>query len=183
MCNDRATKKKPPDASREPRGAERIIENGLRQRVLSDDELATIWNALDDGGDYAPLLRLLMLTGARREEIAGLRWSEIDPEAALVRLPGERTKNGRPHDIPLVPQALAILKARQRQEGRDFVFGTNGRGFVDFSGSRADFDQRSMVPSPNAGLSPHIVEALLGHANGHRAGRKVRYLRAFVGNN
>jgi integrase len=138
MCNDRATKKKPPDASREPRGAERIIENGLRQRVLSDDELATIWNALDDGGDYAPLLRLLMLTGARREEIAGLPWSEIDPEAALVRLPGERNKNGRPHDIPLVPQALAILKARQRQEGRDFVFGTNGRGFVDFSGSRAD---------------------------------------------
>ena len=142
MCNDRAPPKKAPDASREPRGAECIIENGPRQRVLSDDELATIWNALDDGGDYAPLLRLLMLTGARREEIAGLRWSEIDPEAALVRLPGERTKNGRPHDIPLVPQALAILKARQRQEGRDFVFGTNGRGFVDFSGSRADFDQR-----------------------------------------
>jgi integrase len=68
----------------------------------------------------------------RSEEIAGLRWSEIDPGAALVRLRGERTKNGRPHDIPLVPQALAILKARQRQEGGDFVFGTNGRRLCRF---------------------------------------------------
>ena len=124
-----------------------------------------------------------MLTGARREEIAGLRWSEIDPEAALVRLPGERTKNGRPHDIPLVLQALAILKARQRQEGRDFVFGTNGRGFVDFSGSRADFDQRLNGAIAQRWTLAAYVEALLGHANGHRAGRKVRYLRAFVGNN
>jgi integrase len=67
----------------------RAVENGPRQRVLSDDELATIWNALDDVGDYAALLKLLLLTGARRDEIARLRWSEIDLEAALVRLPGE----------------------------------------------------------------------------------------------
>ena len=66
----------------------RAVENGPRQRVLSDDELATIWHALDDGSDYAPLLRLLMLTDARREEIAGLRWCEIDPDAGTRALAG-----------------------------------------------------------------------------------------------
>jgi integrase len=167
----------------------RAVENGARQRVLADDELVVIWRALDDGGDYAALLKLLLLTGARRDEIARLRWSEIDLEAALVRLPGERTKNGRPHDIPLSLQALAILKARPRQDGRDFVLGTNGHGFVDFSGARADFDrlldgaiaQRWTLHDLRRTLStrlhgapfsvaPHVVEALLGHVSGHRAG-------------
>jgi len=167
----------------------RAVENGARERVLADDELATIWSALDDGGDYATLLKLLMLTGARRDEIARLRWSEIDLEAALVRLPGERTKNGRPHDVPLSPPALAILKARPRQDGRDFVLGTNGHGFVDFSGARADFDQRldgaiaerwtlhdlrrtlsTRLHGQPFSVAPHVVEALLGHAAGHRSG-------------
>ena len=175
----------------------RAVENGARQRVLADDELVVIWNALDDGGDYAALLRLLILTGARREEIAGLRWSEVDLDAALVRLPGERTKNSRPHNIPLVPQALAILKSRPRQDGRDFVFGTNGNGFVDFSGSRADFDQRlngaiatrwtlhdlrrtlsTRLHGAPFSIPPHVVESLLGHAGGHRSGVAGIYNRA-----
>jgi integrase len=167
----------------------RAVENGARQRVLADDEIATIWSALDDASDYAALLKLLLLTGARRDEIARLRWSEIDLEAALVRLPGERTKNGRPHDIPLSPPALAILKARQRQNGRDFVFGTNGHGFVDFSGARADFDRRlngaiaqrwtlhdlrrtlsTRLHGQPFSVAPHICEVLLGHVGGHRSG-------------
>jgi integrase len=188
----------------------RAVENGARQRVLSDDEIATIWNALDDrnfctvqklnsGGDYAALLKLLLLTGARRDEIARLRWSEIDLDAAIIRLSGERTKNGRPHTIPLVPQALEILRSLQLacKLGRDFVFGTNGHGFVDFSGARAEFDQRlndrrQMFPTETINerwtlhdfrrtistrlhgapfsVAPHVVEALLGHVGGHRAG-------------
>jgi integrase len=165
----------------------RAIQNGARERFLSDDELATIWRALDDGGDYAALVRLLLLTGARREEIARLRWSEVDLEAALVRLPRERTKNGRPHDIPLVPQALAILKLRTRQEGRDFVLGTNGHGYTMFSQSKRQLDQRLPNVAPWVlhdlrrtlstrlhgapfSIPPHVVEALLGHVGGHRAG-------------
>jgi integrase len=195
----------------------RAVENGARERVLSDDEIATIWNALDTSTlvtfsnvelspDYAALLKLLLLTGARRDEIARLRWSEVDLDAALVRLPGERTKNGRPHTIPLSPQALAILEARPRQDGRDFVFGTNGHGFVDFSGARADLDRRldqQKVNIPNENLhaqrwtlhdlrrtlssrlhgapfsvAPHVVEALLGHVSGHRSGVAGVYNRA-----
>jgi integrase len=174
----------------------RAVENGARQRVLADDELATIWRALDEFSsdlktppDYAALLKLLILTGARRDEIARLRWSEIDIDAALIRLPGARTKNGRPHTIPLVPQAVAILKSRPRQEGRDFVLGTNGHGFVDFSGARADFDQQldgaiaerwtlhdfrrtisTRLHGAPFSVPPHVVEALLGHISGHRSG-------------
>ena len=194
----------------------RATENGARERVLSDDEIATIWNALDEllnlsdldmavSGDYAALLRLLILTGARRDEVARLRWSEVyldmEPGAELVRLPGERTKNKRPHIIPLVPQAVAILKARQRRPGRDFVFGTNGHGFCDFSGARADFDQRlnflenseevsqrwtlhdfrrtisTRLHGAPFSVAPHICEAILGHAAGHRSGVAGTYNR------
>jgi integrase len=179
----------------------RATENGARERVLSDDEIATIWNAADDGGDYAAMLKLLLLTGARRDEIARLRWSEIDLDAAIISLPGARTKNGRPHTIPLVPQAVAILKSRPRQEGRDFVLGTNGHGFVDFSGARADFDQRlnefssgkvitqrwtlhdfrrtisTRLHGAPFSIPPHVVEALLGHVSGHRSGVAGTYNR------
>ena len=171
----------------------RAVENGARQRVLADDEIATIWAALDDASDYAALVRLLLLTGARRDEIARLRWSEVyldmEPGAELIRLPKERTKNNRPHDVPLSPQALAILKARQRHNGRDFVLGGHGKGFVDFSGARADFDQRldgaiaqrwtlhdlrrtlsTRLHGAPFSVAPHVVEALLGHVGGHRAG-------------
>jgi integrase len=181
----------------------RAVENGARQRVLSDAEIATIWRALDDkasgfseglgGDDYAAMLKLLLLTGARRDEIARLRWSEVyldmEPGAELIRLPAERTKNKRPHIIPLVPHAVAILKSRPRQEGRDFVLGTNGHGFVDFSGSRADFDRRldgaiaqrwtlhdfrrtisTRLHGAPFSIPPHVVEALLNHVSGHRSG-------------
>jgi integrase len=173
----------------------RAVENGARERVLADDELATILRALDDGSEYAALLRLLILTGARREEIARLRWSEIDLEAALIRLPGERTKNGRPHDIPLSPQALEILRARQRRDGRDFVLGTNGTGFTMLSQSKRMLDQRLPDVAPWVlhdfrrtistrlhgapfSIPPHVCEALLGHVGGHRAGVAGVYNRA-----
>ena len=165
----------------------RAVQNGARERVLADDELVAIWRALDDGGDYAALVRLLLLTGGRREEIARLRWSETNLEAALVRLPRERTKNGRPHEIPLSPPALAILKSRTRQEGRDFVLGTNGTGYTMYSQSKRQLDQRLPDVAPWVlhdlrrtlstrlhgqpfSVAPHVVEALLGHVNGHRAG-------------
>ena len=139
-------------------------------------------------------MKLLLLTGARRDEIARLRWSEIDLEAGAHSPARRANKERQAARHPAVPQALAILKSRPRQEGRDFVFGINGHGFVDFSGARADFDQRLdrlqiFGNSPNAGrctifaersstrlhgapfgIQPHIVESLLGHISGHRSG-------------
>ena len=76
----------------------KAAENGGRERVLSADELRAIWNAVGDG-DYGIIVQLLLLTGQRRDEIGGLRRSEIDLDKAVISLPSERTKNKRPHDI------------------------------------------------------------------------------------
>lgn len=66
-----------------------------RHRVLSDSELRQLWNALPDTG-YGRAVKLLILTGQRRQEIGMLRWSEIDFTRGVISLPAERTKNGKP---------------------------------------------------------------------------------------
>src|SRR5262245_61236181 len=73
-------------------GSIKLSENKPRDRVLSDSELAKIWTALPDN-DYGAIVRLLILTGCRREEIGALAWSEIDLDAGVITLPATRTKN------------------------------------------------------------------------------------------
>ena len=107
-----------------------------RDRVLKPSELAAIWRATDSASDFNAIVRLLLLTGQRREEVAGMRWSEIDFEQALWTLPRERTKNGTQHDVPLSEQALQIIVDRPKltePDGRprDLIF---GRGSGPFSG-------------------------------------------------
>ena len=82
--------------------------------------MRTIWHALHRN-DFGTIVKLLMLTGQRAGEIAGLRWSEVDFERALILLPGQRTKNGRPHEIPLAETALGLLKSQPRRGEREFV--------------------------------------------------------------
>jgi integrase len=100
-----------------------------RDRVLTDRELAAVWNACD-ANEYGAVIKLLMLSGCRRQEIGGLRWSEIDFETGVLTLPSERTKNGRILQLPLPPAALDILQAiPRRSNGRassDYVFGRDG---------------------------------------------------------
>ena len=80
-------------------GTNTASDNEPRDRILSDAELATIWKAVPND-DYGRIVKLLLLTGQRREEIGGLRWSEIDDgDEALIALPSSRTKNSRPHDF------------------------------------------------------------------------------------
>ena len=104
-----------------------------RDRVLEDGELARIWHAAGRlNYPFGPAIKLLMLTGARRAEIGALQWSEIDLDAGEIHLPGNRTKSGQPHTIPLVSEAVAILKALPRishPETRKvgLVFTTTGR--------------------------------------------------------
>jgi integrase len=109
-------------------GTAKADEGRSRDRVLSDAELTTIWQAL--GADqFSDIVRLLTLTAQRREEIGGLRWSEVDFERELIVLPPERTKSRREHAIPLSVQAHAILKRQPRQARREFVFGHGAGGF------------------------------------------------------
>jgi integrase len=170
-------------------------EEIARSRVLSDAELRTIWRALPEQGDYRDLIRLLILTGQRLREIANLSWREVDLDKAIITLPPDRTKNHRPHVVPLSAPALEILKGRVREE-RELVFGTGVRGFSNFSKSKRLLDERAKLKSPwvvhdirrsvATGLAklvqPHIVECVLGHVGGFRAGVSGVYnLHAYEG--
>jgi integrase len=107
-----------------------------RTRVLQPRELQAIWRATEHASDYHAIVRLLMLTGQRREEVAGMRWSEIERDARLWVLPPERTKNGLKHSVPLSDQAFGIIVGQPRRvdtsnSPRDLIF---GRGSGPFSG-------------------------------------------------
>lgn len=85
-----------------------------RDRVLTDDEIRNLWTGLDaTPGAATDAIRLRLLLGQRGGETAGMRWSELDLDAATWSLPAPRTKNGKPHIVPLPPTALKLLKARQ----------------------------------------------------------------------
>jgi integrase len=86
-------------------------EGHSRERTLSEGELTSLLKAL--GSDtFSRIIRLLVLTGQRREEIGGLRWSEVDLQRELIVLPPARTKNKRHHELPLSRQALDIIGLR-----------------------------------------------------------------------
>jgi integrase len=76
----------------------------MRQRVLSDDEIRKLWLAAKAGGVFGDLARLYVLTGLRRQEAAGLRWTDLDGGIALIG----GTKSGQPHRLPLSGAAQAI---------------------------------------------------------------------------
>jgi integrase len=96
-----------------------------RERVLSDHELVAIWNACGDD-DFGRIVRLLLLSGCRREEIGRLQWREIDFDTGVMTIPGTRTKNHRALALTLPPVALDILRSAKRREGREYVFGRSG---------------------------------------------------------
>src|SRR5262249_13432855 len=81
-----------------------------RDRVLSDAELARVWNACSDD-DYGKIVRLLILTGARRDEIGGMAWSELDRDNRTWTLPAARAKNNRALKLPLPHLAWTIIEA------------------------------------------------------------------------
>ena len=86
-----------------------------RERVLSLAELARIWRAAATLEPvYRDAVHLLIATGQRRSEVAGMTWDEIDPARALWTLPAARTKARRQHVLPLPPLAVALLQARRR---------------------------------------------------------------------
>ena len=122
-----------------------------RERVLTPAELRLIWANLGDD-DFAAIVRLLALTGQRAGEIAGLRWPEIHD--AMILLPAERSKNHRPHVVPLSDQASAIIDAQRQQEGRDLIFGRGAKPFSGWSNCKERLDER-IKKSNNGKDIPH----------------------------
>jgi integrase len=85
-----------------------------RTRVLGDPEIRLLWDALDDDA-FGDIVRLLLLTGQRLNEIGGLAWEEVEFDRNRIVLAKERVKNGRPHAIPMSGSVRAILEARHAQ--------------------------------------------------------------------
>ena len=109
-----------------------------RDRVLSDDELRRVWQAAEGLGPLnGDMVRLLVLTGQRRGEVAGMQWGELDLEKRLWTLPRERVKNDRRHEVPLSPQAAAIISALPRISDR-FVFSPNAESPLNGFGKNKD---------------------------------------------
>ena len=168
-------------------------EEKTRERVLSDRELALIWQSTAGGTDHDRIVRLIMLTGARREEIAGLRWPEItmkDDGSASWLLPSERSKNGLPHALTLPPLAAGLFPPqRQGKDGkrRELLFGEGIGPFSGWSRCKERLDtrvaeanrgepvvpwvlhdlRRTFVTRLNdLGVEPHVIEALVNHVGG-----------------
>jgi integrase len=170
-------------------GTAKADEGGSRERVLTPDELRRLWHGL--GTDrFSDIVRLLLLTGQRRNEIGKLSWAEIDVGQRMIVLQPARTKNGRLHELPLSSQALAILQGLPRRNSSDFLFGE--RGFNDWDRAKQQLDQRLGIADwrlhdlrrscatgmAELGIQPHIIEAVLNHVSGHKGGVAGIYNRA-----
>jgi integrase len=164
-----------------------------RERVLSDEELGRVWNAAAGMGQpFGPLYRVLLLTLARREEVAGMRWSELSADLSTWTIPGARMKRGQPHIVALSEPAKEALHAVARIEGRDLVFTTTGRTPVSgFTRAKEALDiaakvtlwrlhdiRRTGVSALAAmGFNPVVADKLLAHQSSTLHGAARVYQR------
>jgi integrase len=176
--------------------ATRRLEERSRDRVLSPAELDTIYSVADDGTEFGDIIRLLILTAARRSEIGGLRWDEIDWDTGEITIAAERTKNSIAHVIPMSNAVMQILKARYDDENRgdrQFVFGLRDSGFGGWSKAKTELDKRlsavadfhlhdlrrtAATRMADIGIHPHHIEAVLNHISGHKGGVAGVYNRS-----
>jgi integrase len=164
-------------------GLKAPVAEKSRDRILTDQELRAVWRAAGQMGVYGALVRLLVLTGQRRGEIAGLTRAEIDLKKLLITLPRERVKNDRSHEVPLSPQAAALIEALPRLSDR-YVFSNSGVPIGGFGKYKVRLDKLSGVEnftlhdlrrtcaSGMARLSVGlpVIEKVLNHVSGSFAG-------------
>jgi integrase len=170
-------------------GTAKADEGGSKERVLAHDELRQLWRSLGDDA-FSNVVRLLLLTGQRRNEIGHLQWSEIDLVRKLLILPASRVKNGRQHELPLSAQTLAIIEGLPRRNSSDYLFGK--RGFNDWDYAKQQLDRRIGIAPwrlhdlrrsaatylGELSVLPHVIENALNHVSGHKAGVAGTYNRS-----
>jgi len=171
-------------------GTAKANQNGSRERVLTGDELRQLWRGLGDDR-FSEIVRLLLLTGQRRNEIGHLQWSEIDFARKLIVLPPERVKNGRQHEIPLSRQALTVVERQPRRNSSAFLF-SDVEGFKNWDAAKQRLDQRlpiapwtlhdlrrtAATQMAELGVLPHVIEQALNHVSGAKAGVAGVYNRS-----
>lgn len=137
-----------------------------RERALTDAELRLVWLAAEGlGWPFGPIVQLLILTGQRRDEVAGLRWPELDLPQKQWLLPADRSKNGEQNLVPLTPKAISILDNLPRIKGdAQLVFTTTGETAVSgFSKIKQRLDAAMLTilrrEAKKAGTDAEAVEA------------------------
>jgi integrase len=159
-----------------------LHEEKSRERVLTDDELLQVWRATADRpAPLRAIVRLLILTGARREEVARMRWADLD--GASWAIPGDETKNEQPHIVPLAPAAFAIIAEIPRIAGCPWVFSNNGRSPVNMSKEGGELQQRTFAGwqlhdlrrtcatgMARLGVDEKIADRCLNHVEKRKAG-------------
>ncbi len=166
----------------------------IRDRVLTLDEIKSIWIACDQiGYPWGPIFQLLLLTGARLREVSQASWDEVSIADATLDLPANRTKNKRPHQIHLADQALKIFQTLPRTDGQNLLFTTNGQTPVSgFSKVKKRLDGISGVTNwrfhdlrrsyathstEKLSISPVITDKILNHVTGQVRGVAATYQR------
>lgn len=164
-----------------------------RDRILTAAEIKRFWVAAGElGSTFGPLLRLLLLTGCRLNEVAGMTRDEIDGDEWTI--PGNRTKNGRPHVVHLTHLSKSLIASAPKIEKSRLVFTTTGTTPVSgWSKIKLRLDEAMGNPEPwrlhdlrrtaatgmaDLQIAPHIVEAVLNHVSGAKAGVAGTYNRA-----
>ena len=147
-------------------------------RVLTDLEIVRYWQAASMMEEpFGALLKILLLTGARLNEVARMSRLELSDDAATWSLPSARTKNRRAHLVPLPPLAQDIIANVKQIDGCPFLFSTNGRTPVSgwskikkrMDGAMGappswrlhDLRRTCAIGMAAIGVAPHIVEVCL----------------------
>jgi integrase len=178
-------------------GVHRPEASKTRDRVLTNAEINAFWRATDVKEirpQFGAVLKLLLLTGCRLNEIAALHWDELSADGAQINLPGSRTKNHRPHVVPLPPLAQSIIAAMPRIDGCPYVFTTNGKAPVAI-GSKIknnldvammgvpgwrihDLRRTAVTGMAELGIRPDVIELCVNHVSGTRGGIAGVYNRS-----
>ncbi len=178
-CVPRYLKRSPCDGLKMPH------KSTSRSRVLSDDEIAKVWIAADQCGTFGIIVKLLILTGQRRNEIASLKTDYIDLDNKTICLPSSLTKNKREHLFPVAKLAISMLEQHITKSGLFFpARGTPNKLFSGWSKSKAALDKASGVTDwvlhdlrrsyatnmARLGVPLHVIERLLNHVSGSFGG-------------
>jgi integrase len=147
-----------------------------RERILDDDEIRALWLHLT--GTFGAMVKLLLLTGQRREKVATMRWSDVSADGVWT-IPAEAREKGNARELALPELALDVIREQRRIVGNDYVLAGHRRGgfFNGYSKAKRELDERAGVSGwvlhdlrrtarslmSRAGVRPDVAERVLGH--------------------
>ena len=148
-----------------------------RERILSDDEIRAMWGAADKHDVFGALIKMLLLTGQRREKVATMRWQDVSVDGVWT-IPAEAREKGNARELVLPEAALEVIRARAKVESNPYIFAGRTTGPLrNFYTGKERFDADvKMAPwtihdlrrtakslMARAGVRPDISERVLGH--------------------